>query len=237
MDEGENTVGEADAPPAARLFHEGRGLALVERGDEREVIGVDDDAEGEALSNDPEGRIHDILFLGYIYGEEERALVLAEEVRARYAAVTAITLAKPLDDQLRVLALTRFSDKLWVAGSGSTEGGVIDAAGGVNVAAEAGIKDNATTSLEGVISMAPEIIFITQPLEFGAEEFRQDLLNDPALAATPAIINGRIYIVNGKFFTTLSFWNIRGVEDLAAILWPEDFVGATFGPFSTPEEE
>ncbi len=34
---------------------------------------------------------------------------------------------------------------------------------------------------------------------------------------------GHIYVVEGKHFTTLSHWNIRGAEDLARILWPEDF--------------
>ena len=30
-------------------------------------------------------------------------------------------------------------------------------------------------------------------------------------------------MVENKHFTTLSYWNIRGVEDLARILWPDDF--------------
>lgn len=188
------------------------------------------------LSNDPEGRIQNILFLGYIYGEEERALRVAEEVDARYKAIRALAHAQSANRQPRVLALTRYSDKIWTAGIDSTEGGIIDATGALNVASDAGINGNATTSLEGVISMTPEVIFITQPLEFGAEEFRQDLLNDPALAELPAIKEERIYIVDGKFFTTLSFWNIHGVEELATILWPEAFEDVTFPPFSSPRE-
>ena len=108
-----------------------------------------------------------------------------------------------------MLALTQFGDKIWTAGTDSTEGGVISAAGGLNVAAEAGIEGNQTTSLEGVIAMNPEVIVIAQPVEFGAEEFRQSLLDNEALAELPAVKNEAIYLVEGKHFTTLSFWNIR----------------------------
>ena len=92
---------------------------------------------------------------------------------------------------------------------------MILAAGGVNAAEVAGIQGNQTTSLEGVIAMAPEIIIIAQPIEFGAEEFRQSLLDNEALAEVPAIRNGAVHVVESKHFTTLSYWNIRGAEDLA----------------------
>jgi iron complex transport system substrate-binding protein len=188
------------------------------------------------LSNDPDSRIGDILLLGYIYGEEERALALAEEVARRYEAVASVTRAKPQSERQRVLALTKFADQVWTAGTNSTEGSIIEAAGGVNAAAEAGIEQNATTSLEGIIAMAPDVIFIPQPAQPDGEPFRQELLSDPTLAETPAIENGRVYLVDGKSFTTLSFWNIRGVEELAKLLWPEDFASLDPSkPFSFPE--
>ena len=62
------------------------------------------------------------------------------------------------------------------AGSNSTEGMIIEAAGGINAAAESGIKGNMTTSLEGLIEMDPEIIIITQPRESGGDEFLEDLV-------------------------------------------------------------
>ena len=132
----------------------------------------------------------------------------------------------------RVLALTRYSEKLWVAGGNSTEGGVIAAAGGINAAEEAGIEGNQTTSLEGVIAMDPEVIIIVQPIEFGAEELRQSLLANEALAETPAIKNNQVHLVESKHFTTLSYWNLRGAEDLARLLWPEDFPEPSAAPFS-----
>ena len=185
------------------------------------------------LKQGPEARINNILLMGYIYGEEERAIAFATEVRERYEALIAVT--GQVETQPRVLALTQFGDRIWTAGTDSTEGGVISAAGGLNVAAEAGIEGNQTTSLEGVIAMNPEVIVIAQPVEFGAEEFRQSLLDNEALAELPAVKNEAIYLVEGKHFTTLSFWNIRGAEDLARLLWPEDFADSESPPFTVAE--
>ncbi len=183
-----------------------------------------------ALKHDPEARIDNILFMGYIFGEEERALEFAAEVQERYDSLVAVTGAA--EPRPRVLALTQYSDKLWVAGGNSTEGGVITAAGGINAAEEAGIEGNQTTSLEGVIAMNPEIIVIAQPIEFGAEEFRQSLFDNEALAEIPAVKNDAIHVVESKHFTTLSYWNIRGAEDLARLLWPDDFPNPPAASFS-----
>lgn len=185
------------------------------------------------LIQGPEARINNILLMGYIYGEEERALEFAAEVQARYQSLIAVTSAK--SPRPSVLALTRYSDSLWVAGGNSTEGGVIVAAGGVNAAETAGIAGIQTTSLEGVIAMAPEIVIIAQPLEFGAEEFRQSLLDNEALAEVPAVKSGAVHVVVSKHFTTLSYWNIRGAEDLARLLWPEDFPDPPAESFSLAE--
>ena len=185
------------------------------------------------LKQGPEARINSILLMGYIFGEEERAIEFATEVRERYEALIGVT--GQVETRPRVLALTQFGDKIWTAGKDSTEGGVISAAGGLNVAAEAGIEGNQTTSLEGVIAMNPEVIVIAQPVEFGAEEFRQSLLDNEALAELPAVKNEAVYLVEGKHFTTLSFWNIRGAEDLARILWPDDLGDSKSPPFSLAE--
>ncbi|MCY4581779.1 MAG: ABC transporter substrate-binding protein, partial [Chloroflexi bacterium] len=186
-----------------------------------------------ALQHDPEARIENILLIGYILGEEERALEFADEVRERYDAVVAATAGA--GPRPRVLALTQYSDQVWVAGGNSTEGGVITAAGGINAAEEAGVDGNQTTSLEGVIAMDPEVIIIPQPAAFGAEDFRQSLLANETLAEVPAISSGAVHVVESKHFTTLSYWNILGAEDLVRLLWGDDFAQLSATPFSLPE--
>ena len=185
------------------------------------------------LKHDLEARVNNILLMGYIYGEEERALEFATEVREGYESLVAATSAAGTGP--RVLALTQYSDTLWVAGGNSTEGGVIDAAGGINAAEQAGIEGNQTTSLEGIIAMDPEVIVIVQPVQYGAEELRQSLLANEALAEVSAIRTGRIYVVESKHFTTLSHWNILGAEELARILWPDVFPEPFNTSFSAPE--
>ena len=185
------------------------------------------------LQHDPEARIDNILLIGYILGEEERALEFAAEVRDRYDSLVAVTgAAQP---RPRLLALTQYSDQLWVAGGNSTEGGVITAAGGINTAEEAGVDGNQPTSLEGVIAMNPDVIIIPQPVEFGGEEFGQSLLANEALAEVPAVKNGAVHVVESKYFTTLSYWNILGVEELSQLLWPDDFPPSESAPFSLPD--
>ena len=185
------------------------------------------------LKQDPEARINGILLMGYIFGEEERAIEFAAEVQERYDAVVAV--AGRQEPPPGVLALASYGDQLWVSGGGSTGGGVILAAGGINVAEAAGIESNQTTSLEGVIAMAPDVIIIPQPVAFGAEEFRQSLLDNESLAEVPAIVNGRVHVVDSKYYTTLSHWNIRGVEHLARLLWPDAFPDPAPEAFSLPE--
>jgi iron complex transport system substrate-binding protein len=182
--------------------------------------------------NTPENRVQSILLMGYILGEEDRAVRLAAEVKERVKALEALAATKPDAARPKVLSLTYFTDKVYTAGKGSTEGAIILAAGGRNVAAEAGLERNPTTSFEGVIAMAPEIIFIPQPLTSG-EPFRESLLKNEALREVPAIKSGRVYAVEPKLFTTLSFYNVRGSEELAKLLWPE-WSTKTFPPFSLP---
>jgi iron complex transport system substrate-binding protein len=187
------------------------------------------------LHNDPDGRRQDIMLLGYAYGEEERAAEVVQEVADREATLRSIWESKPESERVRVMSATLYSDSLYTAGAGSTEGEIINAAGGINVAAEQGLEHNPVISYESLIAMDPEVIFIPQPAAWGGEDFLNDLLSNPALASVPAIRDGRVFMADPKFFTTLSFWNLRGAEELARDLWPADLGDASFDSFSFPE--
>lgn len=177
------------------------------------------------------GNVPNILLLGYMLGEEQRAIELADEVTRRVNSVSDRVEAASVE-QPRVLALALFSD-IFVAGVGSTEGGIIDAAGGINAAAEDGIDGHQTIGIEGIASMNPEIILLTQPEE-SALEFADELYADPALANVPAIQNRRVLYAEPTFYTTLSHWNVRGIEESARVFYPEIFGDDTFPPFTHP---
>jgi iron complex transport system substrate-binding protein len=134
------------------------------------------------------------------------------------------------------MSATLYSGSLYTAGAGSTEGEIINAAGGINVAADAGLEHNPIISYESLIAMDPEVIFIPQPAVWGGEDFMNDLMANPALAGVPAIRDGRVFIADPGFFTTLSFWNLRGAEELARVLWPEELGDAAFASFSFPSK-
>ncbi|MBM3925264.1 MAG: ABC transporter substrate-binding protein [SAR202 cluster bacterium] len=183
------------------------------------------------LSGDPAGRRNTILLMGYIYGEEERAIAFAKEIDDRHKALQSVVGNKP--SKPKVLAVASYGDQIYTAGLKSTEGGIIEAAGGINAAAEAKLEFNPVISAESIISMSPEVIIITQPNDSG-DPFKDQLMKNAALAQVPAIKNNKIYVVDPKLYTTLSHWNLRGAEDLAKILWPQDFANKQFGGFSSP---
>jgi iron complex transport system substrate-binding protein len=184
------------------------------------------------LDPTPEGRIATILLLGYMYGEEERAVTLANEVQKRYEAVTAITSKIPDADRPMVLSATEYTS-MFIAGSGTTGEGIVTAAGGINAGTRSGIVGNATASLENVVATDPDIIIIPMAAAPGAA-YKAELMSAAALANTPAIKNGKVFVVPPQLYTTNSFENVRAVEHLAHILWPADFPVADPPPFTLP---
>ena len=190
-----------------------------------------------SLESSSEGNIPNILLVGYLLGVEERALELAAEIEARLAAVTQRVPPPGDSDRPTVVSITRYSEKVYVPGVGTTEGGIIEAAGGVNAAARDGIEGIQKVSLESIAALAPEIILITQSGESGGDALRTDLLAHPALVAVPAVINERIHVVGSKTYTTLSHWNVRGIEETAALLFPGRFEDITFTDFEQYQGE
>ena len=227
------------------------GLTKVKR-DAEEVLGLDPDlviaskfskadlvdlikASGvpvarTALESSATGNIPNILLLGYMLGAEDRALELIAAIEMRVAFVA--ERVPPPGDASRpsVLSIARFSDTISAAGGGSTEGGIIAAAGGINAAARDGIDGHQGISVESIAAMNPDVILITQP-EPGAGTLRDELLAEPALALVPAITLGRIVVSDPRFYTTLSHWNVRGIEETANLLYPERFKGVKFVDF------
>lgn len=174
------------------------------------------------LEDSVEGHETNIRLLAYMVGAEAAVDGLIAQIREKLAEVDEVVELTPESDRLLVLSIARFSDSISAAGAGSTEGGIIVRAGGRNAAAEGGIEGHKTVSAEGIIALQPDLIVITQPDE-SAKELRDDLLADPALAHVPAVSSGSIVIVDPRYFTTLSHWNVRGIEEMAAHIYPEQF--------------
>ncbi len=183
------------------------------------------------LESSAAGNIPNILLLGYLLGAEDRALELVADIERRLALVA--QRVPPPGDPSRpaVLSIARFAETISAAGGGSTEGGIIEAAGGVNAAARDGISGHQAVSVESIAAMNPDVILITQPADSGGTRLRDDLMADRAIAAVPAIAGERVIVADPRYYTTLSHWNVRGIEVTARLLYPDRFHDVTFGDF------
>lgn len=169
-----------------------------------------------------------IRLLAYMYGDEARGEELVGDIRERLGRITSVAEAKAEFKRPRVMFL---SGRGRTPGSGTIQDGIIGAAGGVNVAAEAGLKKETEISLEVIAEYAPEYIFVYSGVDGEMETQRTEVTAHPALAEVPAIKSGRVFGVRWTYFNTLSHWNVRGVEELAKILWPGDFGDFEFQDF------
>ncbi len=184
-----------------------------------------------ALESSAKGNIPNILLLGYMFGTEERALELAAEIESRLELVAESV--PPPGDESRpsVISISRYSDSISVSAGGTTGSDLIETAGGVDAAARDGLEGFQKISVESIAAMNPDFILIPQDAEVGGNQLRDDLLNDPVLAAVPAIVNGEIHVVDAPNYITLSHWNVRGIERTAEILFPDRFADITFTDF------
>ena len=184
-----------------------------------------------ALESSAEGNIPNILLMGYMLGVEDKALELVAEIEDRLALVKDRVPPAGSSERPVVIAVTRYSDSMYVAGEGTTESGIIETAGGVNAGARDGLSGHQKVSVESIAAMNPEVILITQPIDFGASELRDDLLAHPALVAVQAVVDGAVTVVDSRQYTTLSHWNVRGIEETPLLLYPDRFADVEFNDF------
>ena len=184
-----------------------------------------------ALESSTTGNIPNILLLGYMLGAEERALALIADIDQRLAFVS--ERVPPAGDPSRPSRavhrpVLRHYQRCWRRLHGRRHHCRWVVA--INAAARDGIDGHQGISVESIAAMNPDVILITQP-EPGAGELRDELLAEPALALVPAIALGRIVVTDPRFYTTLSHWNVRGIEETARLLYPERFKGVKFVDF------
>lgn len=180
------------------------------------------------LHEDLPAHLRNIEFLAYVLGEDEAGAALVAEIEARADALAALVMeaqSAPHQTPPRVLHLT---PSLHVPGAGTTSDDIITRAGGVNVAASAGINSWQQIALEKVAELAPDVIIHD---EYDAEKLRSEVLAHPSLEDVPAIRHDRVYVIPARYLTTLSFWNLRGAEELARALWPDTIGSVEFADF------
>lgn len=107
-------------------------------------------------------------------------------------------------------------------GPGSSVDEIITLAGGINVVAESDLGSYPLINPEYVIAADPDVILLggwfsgeTNPLQW--------IRQDPVLGSLRAVQTGHVYPITDAHLTAVSHYVVRGVEEVAALLYPDAF--------------
>ncbi len=159
-------------------------------------------------------RVH-LRFLGEALGEPEKAEALVAEMDGTLAEVRRRTAGLP---RPRILYVGTNGDTM---GRGTNFDLFVEAAGGINVASEAGILKRGQLPLEKGLAMDPDILLISSYRGGKKSRERPELTEDPAWRTARAVREGRVHVLNGAHILSTSHHVTRTAEDLARILHPE----------------
>ncbi|MCU0228465.1 MAG: ABC transporter substrate-binding protein [Bryobacterales bacterium] len=95
---------------------------------------------------------------------------------------------------------------------------VVTTVGAINVAAEGGLVGYSAVSTEQILRWDPEWILLAA--EQGKEEqVRSRVLNDPAIALTQAVRQGRVVVLDARVYMPMSPYTRRFLEALPSVLY------------------
>ncbi|MFN4073285.1 MAG: ABC transporter substrate-binding protein [Thermus sp.] len=166
-----------------------------------------------------------LLEVGALLGAEERARRLAAYARLALAEATRYR-ARPGPKPKVYLARTASGLETSLAGSINVE--VIEVAGGVNVAAQAGRGGLVQVSFEQLLAWQPDIILTQDP------EFFQLSQQDPLWRQLKAVQNAQVYLLPSLPFGWLD--GPPGVNRLLGLRWLVRRLNAGAEPLDWKEE-
>lgn len=165
-------------------------------------------------SHDLEGVLQSIKTLGDLLGQQEQAEKLLGDLRARVAVVQ----DKVKDLQPVTVFYQVSASPLWTAGKKSWITDLIRRAGGRSVTGD--IEGEwMRYSDEAALASRPEAIIIatSDSMNGGKMEIA------PALQKSPAVLNKRVYGINGDYLSRPGPRLVDGLEQIARVLHPEAF--------------
>ncbi len=161
--------------------------------------------------HDLEGVFRTIKALGDLLGQQEQAEKLVGDLSARAAAIEETVKARP-----PVTVFYQVSPSpLWTAGKKSWITDLIRRAGGKSVTAEVE-GEWMRYSDEAALASHPEAIIMATGMGDKMEVAA-------ALQKSPAVINKRVYGINGDYLSRPGPRLVEGLEQLARVLHPEAF--------------
>lgn len=156
--------------------------------------------------------------LSKVVGETEKGIAIIKEMDEVLTKVQADVKQIPQDKRKVVMALSSMG---CYGGKGSILDDIDKNAGVINGAALAGLEKNDTLAKEQMIAINPDAIMVPTWDYEGkdTEQFKQDILNDPALSTIKAVKNKRLIQVDDKYTYCTSQYVVYGVRDLAKAVY------------------
>ena len=157
-----------------------------------------------------------IRVIGQATGDDERAEALVAQMERELDAIRARVSAAG-NKRPRVMS---YSPSGSTAGANTLFDEILRTVGATNVVAENGVEGFRKVSAEQVAEWQPDFIVVgADASKF--EETRQQLLANPAVAATKATRAGRIIVIENRSFLTVSHNVVNLVRTLAEALYPD----------------
>ncbi|WP_421760424.1 heme/hemin ABC transporter substrate-binding protein [Devosia sp.] len=203
--------------PTALLVVEGSGppeaLEVLSKGSVPYVTVPEDFSHAGILAK--------VRAVGAALGVPDKAEALAQKLDAELTAAEAATSAIPADERQRVLFVISAQDgKIRAAGSHTAANAIITLAGGINPLAD--MQGYQTLSDEALLAANPDVVLMMS--NGGQGDFSADLAANPALAASPALTNGRILKLDGAYLLGFGPRTPAAILELAADLYGDRIV-------------
>ncbi len=156
-----------------------------------------------------------IVLLGTLTGRETEAEALVAEMQSRIAAVT----ERLADVEIGPRVFYELTNDLYTVAPDTFVGALLETLKAQNVAAGAA-SQFPQLSAEAVIAADPEVVLLTDA-EFG--ENLETVAARPGWSGVSAVVNERVYPVDGDLTDRPGPRLAEGIEVLAALLYPELF--------------
>ena len=157
----------------------------------------------------------DLINIGKIFGVEDKAQAIVDEMKNEIANALAQTEGQ---ESPTVAVIEFMGDSIWNYGASSLGGDMVTALGGTLVS-----PDGSELGKEDLVALDPDVIFVvymakTETVE--AEKMAM-VMEDPAFADLSAVKNGRVHtIMLGDMYAS-TVRSIDGIRAFAAGMYPE----------------
>ena len=157
----------------------------------------------------------DLINIGKIFGVEDKAQAIVDEMKNEIANALAQTEGQ---ESPTVAVIEFMGDSIWNYGASSLGGDMVTALGGTLVS-----PDGSELGKEDLVALDPDVIFVVYMARTETVEAEKMALvmEDPAFADLSAVKNGRVHtIMLGDMYAS-TVRSIDGIRTFAAGMYPE----------------